>query len=89
MRMHLGQVFASVQTQENRTGRVSAASDRGFSNGMWAGTVVTEIFIFQSFPASLLFCSLDCICTDCGGGGGAIKRGFFIGVVFKCNINLI
>lgn len=43
-----------VQTQENRTGRVSAASDRGFSNEMWAGTVVMEISIFQSFPASIV-----------------------------------
>ena len=56
MRMHSCEVFASVQTQENKTGRVSAVSDRGFSNGMWAGTVVMEVFIFQSFPTSLLFC---------------------------------
>ena len=45
MRMHSCEVFASVQTQENKTGRVSAVSDRGFSNGMWAGTVVMEVFI--------------------------------------------
>jgi hypothetical protein len=34
---------------------------------MWAETVVMEVFIFQSFPASPLFFSLDCIyCTDEG-----------------------
>lgn len=67
MRMHSCEAFASVQTQENKTGRVSAVSDRGFSNGMWAETVVMEVFIFQSFPASPLFFSLDCIyCTDEG-----------------------
>ena len=76
MRMHSCKVFASVQTQENQTGRVSVVSDRGFSNGMWAGTVVMETFIFQSVSTSLLFFSLDCI--YCTNGGSNKKRGFLL-----------
>ena len=75
MRMHSCKVFASVQTQENKTGRVSVVSDRGFSNGMWAGTVVMEILFSSLFPLPYCFFHWIAFIVQMGV---AIKRGFLL-----------